>query len=77
MNIALERRLKRVEEKIAPPRLSPEEAKLCEQPDFRRVVAGMGVDVDKAIRTGDLLGQFPRDVLRQMVERLRAMNSAR
>lgn len=73
MNIGLDRRLARVEEKIAPPRLSPVAAMLCESENFRSVAAGMGVDIDEAVRTGDLWGQFPRDFLRQLVERLRAV----
>lgn len=76
MSSGLDRRLARVEKRIAPPRLSPVDAMLCDSPDFRRVAAGMGVDVDKAVRTGDLWGQFPRDVLKQIVERLRAQMSA-
>ncbi len=81
MNIALDRRLKRVEEKLAPPKLSEVGAMLCklmrEKPE---IAAGLGIDVDKAVRTGDLWGQFPRDVLKELAERMRermrAMTSA-
>ena len=76
MSAALDRRLQRIEVKILPLRLSPAAAMLCEQQGFRQVAAAIGVDVDKAIQTGDLWGQFPRDILKQIVELIRAQMSA-
>lgn len=67
---SISRRLAAIEGKILP-RLSPVERRLLENPAFLRVLDFLGVAVDNFQRNG--LGALPRDLLRSIVERLKAV----
>lgn len=69
MNTTLSRRLATVESKILT-RVSPVERRLLETPAFLGVLDSLGVAVEDFQRNG--LGALPRDLLRAIVERLKA-----
>jgi hypothetical protein len=69
MSATLSRRLATVEGKILT-RVSPVEQRLLETPAFIEVLDSHGVAVEDFQRNG--LGALPRDLLRALVERLKA-----
>lgn len=69
MSATLSRRLVAIEGKILP-RVSPIERRLLEIPAFLRVLDSHGVAVEDFQRNG--LAALPRDLLRALVERLKA-----
>lgn len=68
MTTVLHRRLAAVEAKVAP-KISQHELRLLDCPAFVRVIGERGVSVDDFKRNG--LGALPRDLLRDMVDRLK------
>jgi len=70
---SISRRLAAIEGKILP-RVSPVERRLLETPAFLGVLDSHGVAVEDFQRNG--LGALPRDLLRSIVERLKAVAAA-
>lgn len=65
------RRIEKLEGRILP-RLSPAEQLLCGDPAFRRLVTALGFDFDALRQRGSVLQALPRDLLKALVERLKA-----
>ena len=76
MNLTLKRRLAAAEAKVMP-KLSALDALLCQNEKFVALISGMGMNIEDLKRNGSVLGALPRELLQQIVDRLKVLNAAR
>ena len=76
MNATLERRLAGIEAKLMP-KPSPVKAMLMGMPGFKNLVTGHGLDYEQISKLPGACDGLPRDLLRALVERLKAEIAAR
>lgn len=75
MNLTLKRRLAAAEAKVMP-KLSALDALLCQNEKFVALISGMGMNIEDLKRNGSVLGALPRELLQQIVDRLKVLNAA-
>lgn len=75
MNLTLKRRLEAAEAEVIP-KLSALDALLCQNEKFVALISGMGMNIEDLKRNGSVLGALPRELLQQIVDRLKVLNAA-
>ncbi len=75
MNLTLKRRLAAAEAKVMP-KLSALDALLCQNEKFVALISSMGMNIEDLKRNGSVLGALPRELLQQIVDRLKVLNAA-
>lgn len=73
---SISRRLTAIEAKVMP-KLSALDALLCQNEKFVALISGMGMSIEDLKRNGSVLGALPRELLQQIVDRLKVLNAAR